>query len=128
MSFRLLRYLNCDVVYAAEAPPAHAIHQAYEEAAYDSAMEAFLAAQAYERALRPRLQRLRSRNSMLEIGSGCGAFLESLSPYHFKQRQGIEPSTTAIAASAPAIRSSLRPGIFRSQISNHKANHSSVVS
>jgi SAM-dependent methyltransferase len=111
MSYRLVRCRTCQTVYAAEAPPAELLVTAYREADYDSAEEARLAAATYRRALQSEFARVR-RGTLLEIGTGTGAFLQEVAGDGFEELIGIEPSQAAIQAANPAIRASIREGAF----------------
>ena len=112
MSHRLVRCLDCDVIYADSPPDQVELAQAYHTSDFDSADEATDAADAYARAIRPSLNRLAGRGAALEIGAGTGAFLEHLATAGFARIVGIEPSRAAIAA-APASRQPwIREGIF----------------
>jgi SAM-dependent methyltransferase len=112
MSHRLVRCLECDLVYADRPPPADVLARAYHEAAYDSAQEADDAAAAYIRAARATLAALPRRQSALEIGTGTGIFLECLRGEGFAELIGVEPSSAAIAAAPAHRRAWIRQGIF----------------
>jgi SAM-dependent methyltransferase len=112
MSYRLLRCTGCETVYAAAAPPAETLAEAYIAADYDSSEEATLAADTYADALVPAIAALPQRGRMLEIGTGTGVLLERMLRAGFTDVAGIEPSRAAIAAAAPAVRGLIREGVF----------------
>jgi SAM-dependent methyltransferase len=112
MSYRLLRCLSCETVYAAAAPPAAMLAHAYAEADYDSSEEAGLAADTYATALASVIAALPQRGRVLEVGTGSGVLLERLLDAGFSEAVGIEPSAAAIAAAAPAVRGLIREGVF----------------
>jgi SAM-dependent methyltransferase len=116
MSYRLLRCMGCEIVYAAAAPPAELLAHAYAAADYDSSEEAALAADTYADALAATIATLPRRDRVLEIGTGTGALLERLLDRvldaGFVEAVGIEPSGAAIAAAAPAVRGLIRQGMF----------------
>ncbi len=112
MSYRLLRCLDCQTVYAAAAPPASILAGAYAVAGYDSSEEAELAADTYIAALAPTLATRPPRGRALESGTGTGVLLQRLLDAGFAEVVGIEPSTAAIAAATPAMRSLIREGVF----------------
>lgn len=112
MSFRLVRCRTCETVFAAEAPSAEALAQAYRDAGYDSAEEARYAARTYAEALAPRLSPEHRRGTALEIGAGSGVFLQELLDLGVTEVVGIEPSHEAVAAAPAALRPHLRIGVF----------------
>jgi SAM-dependent methyltransferase len=111
MHHRLLRCLDCDVLYASPAPAPGASAKAYQEAAFDSGAEAAFAARTYARQL-GRLH-LDSKAGALDIGTGDGAFLEELLSAGFTGVQGVEPSLAPIRAAKPGIKKLIRAGVFR---------------
>lgn len=112
MCHHLVRCANCSLVYA-DRPPAEAeLAHAYHVAEYDSSEEANDAAAAYTRAIRPTLDRLTSRQSALEIGTGTGVFLDHLAKQGFETLVGVEPSSAAIAAAPKERRAWIREGMF----------------
>lgn len=112
MCHRLVRCRICELIYASNPPEQAELAQAYHKAEYDSSDEANDAAQSYISAIQPILAKLKKRESVLEIGSGTGIFLELLRSEGFVELVGVEPSSAAIAA-APAPRHEwLRMGIF----------------
>ena len=120
MSYRLLTCGDCSTVYAQAAPPAAVLAAAYKAASYDSSEEARLAADTYVQALLPaiagHLHKGRAQKTRaLEIGAGTGVFLERLLDAGFAEVVGVEPSSAAIAAAAPAIRPHLREAVFREE-------------
>jgi SAM-dependent methyltransferase len=112
MCHRLVRCSACDLVYVAAPPAQEALAEAYHQAEYDSSEEANDAATAYVRAMRPILERLPQRTSVMEIGAGTGILLELLRDEGFTELVGVEPSAAAIAAAPPHRRPWLREGIF----------------
>jgi len=112
MCLRMLQCPTCDLVFADEPPAQDELAHAYELADYDSSEEALDAAAAYLIAVKPILERLRSRRSALEIGTGTGVFLELLQTQGFDELVGVEPSAAAIAAAPPHRRSWIRQGVF----------------
>src|SRR5688572_27856162 len=115
MSHQLVQCPTCDLVYANEPPDQSALAHAYHVADFDSAQEADDAAAAYDRAVQPVLNKLKNKDTALEIGTGTGIFLEVLKNRGFKTVVGIEPSSAAIAA-APAHRQPwIREAIFREE-------------
>jgi SAM-dependent methyltransferase len=113
MHFRLMRCRDCDVVFANPAPLAEDVVAQYEGAAYDSSVEADLAAATYAKYLRRHLPLFAQRSGALEIGSGNGAFLEQLVSLGFTEVVGVEPSLAPIQAAKPAVRALLRHAPFR---------------
>lgn len=112
MTWQLVKCGRCATVFASEAPAATALAEAYHQADYDSAEEAAYAASVYRQTLEPLLGGLERRGLALEIGTGTGVFLDQLRQLGFRETVGIEPSSAAIAAAAPEIKSRIREGIF----------------
>lgn len=113
MCHQLVQCPTCDLVYANDPPDQSVLAQAYHVSDFDSAQEADDAAAAYDRAVKPVLDRLERKDAALEIGTGTGVFLEALKARGFTTLVGVEPSSAAIAA-APAHRQAwIREAIFR---------------
>ena len=112
MTHRLVACSNCDLVYAPQPPERNELAAAYHQAQYDSTEEAEDAADAYARAIEPILIMLPHRESVLEIGTGTGVFLQRLKQAGFSKLEGVEPSTAAIAAASPEQRAWIRQGVF----------------
>lgn len=113
MSHRLVQCSLCDLVYADQPPASDALARAYHQADYDSSEEADDAASAYIRASQATLDKLRQRQSALEIGTGTGVFLDHLEQAGFSGLVGIEPSSAAIGAAPERRRAWLREGVFQ---------------
>jgi SAM-dependent methyltransferase len=108
MHYRLVVCPVCELVYASPAPTPESLVRSYDEAGYDSAGEALLAARTYESVLRPVLDRLPDRDGAIDIGAGDGAFLERLLGLGFTSVVGFEPSGAAIAEAGAEARSLIR--------------------
>lgn len=112
MHFRLLRCGRCDLVYASPAPDPKRITREYEEAAYDSGVEATFAARTYAKTLRTVVHRLPDKQGALDVGTGNGTFLKELLDLGFTGVRGVEPSKAPVAAAAPEVRDLIRLGAF----------------
>jgi SAM-dependent methyltransferase len=112
MCLRLVRCIECDLVYAPAPPSTDFLLTAYLEAAYDSGPEAQAAACSYAKALTPYIERLAGRNAAVDVGAGSGPLLPWLRERGFNPVIGIEPSRNAIEAGPPEVRSMLREGMF----------------
>jgi SAM-dependent methyltransferase len=112
MSHKLVRCLQCDLVYVDTPPCENDLADAYHAASYDSSREADDAALSYATAIAPTVNSLSNRVRALEIGTGTGIFLEHLSGMGFSDVIGIEPSVAAIAAAPLSRRSMIRCGVF----------------
>lgn len=112
MCHRLVRCSACELIYASNPPEQAELAQAYHIAEYDSSDEANDAALSYIRAISPILTKLKTKASVLEIGSGTGVFLELLKKEGFTELVGVEPSSAAIRSAPEHRREWLRMGIF----------------
>ena len=112
MCHRLVQCPTCDLVYANQPPGEDELAHAYHVADYDSSEEANDAAAAYIRAIRPTLNALVRRQSVLEIGTGTGIFLEDLSREGFTELVGVEPSSAAIAVAPIHRQAWIHEGMF----------------
>lgn len=112
MNHHLVRCQTCDLVYADNPPKQEDLANAYHIADYDSSDEANDAANTYIKAMKPVLEKLKNKNSVLEIGSGTGILLELLKNHGFTELVGVEPSSAAIAAAPAHRRAWLREDIF----------------
>jgi SAM-dependent methyltransferase len=114
MHYRLIQCSTCDLLYASPAPTAEALKVEYEQAAYDSNVEATFAAATYGHYLAERiLPKLTHRRGAVDVGTGNGAFLSELVAHGFTEVCGVEPSAAPIAVADPAIRPLIRHGIFK---------------
>jgi SAM-dependent methyltransferase len=112
MCHHLVRCTSCSLVYADRPPAEGELAHAYHVAEYDSSEEANDAAAAYILAIGSTLDRLASRRSALEIGTGTGVFLDHLAKQGFETLVGVEPSSAAIAAAPEKRRAWIREGMF----------------
>ena len=116
MRLRLVHCPRCDLVYASPVPAPEALARAYEQAAFDSAVEARYAARTYAEALAPLLPTLPGLDGALDIGTGEGAFLGALLDAGFADVCGVEPSTEPIEAAEPRVASLIEHGVFTAAI------------
>ena len=115
MHYRLVQCPTCDLVYASPVPSTEGLTRAYAEAAFTTADEGRHAAKTYARFLPVILARLPHRARAIDVGTGTGAFLESLADAGFGEVIGVEPSAAPIAAATPRVRDWIRHGVFREQ-------------
>jgi SAM-dependent methyltransferase len=111
MHHRLWRCLECGVLYANPAPPPSQLARSYDQALFDSGLEAAYAAGTYARQVL-RLEGL-PRQGSLDIGTGDGAFMRQLMDAGFSGVRGLEPSRAPIRAAEPALRRRIRHGMFK---------------
>jgi SAM-dependent methyltransferase len=116
MRLRLVCCPACDLVYASHVPAPDVLARAYEEAAFDSGVEARFAARTYGEALGPLVRTLPDRRGALDIGTGEGAFLGQLIDAGFTGVCGVEPSTEPIAAAEPRIAALIEHDVFRADL------------
>jgi SAM-dependent methyltransferase len=112
MCLRLVRCVECDLVYAPNPPTQNFLSDSYSEASFDSAKEAIAAAISYSKALTPHIASLSNRAIAVDVGAGSGPLLPLLRDAGFAKVIGIEPSTAAIEAASPDVRPMLREGMF----------------
>lgn len=115
MHYRLVHCGQCDLLYADPIPTLEMLSKAYQEADFDSNVEANYASQTYGRYLAPILRSLPDLEGALDIGTGDGAFLERLLEAGFTDVEGVEPSEAPIAAAKEHIRSRIRHGLFQAE-------------
>ncbi len=115
MHHRLVLCERCGVLFANPAPKAQELVLQYEAAAYDSGVEADLAARTYGHYLAKHLDAIRPRKGALDIGCGNGSFLEQMLALGFTDVAGVEPSLAPIRAAKPEIRPLLKHAPFRAQ-------------
>ena len=113
MHHRLVRCPVCTLVYASPVPDATSLAEAYEEAAFDSGLEAQFASHTYAALVRPLLARLPRPLRALDVGTGDGVFLERLLELGIDDVTGVEPSAAPIAAAAPRVRDRIVQDVFR---------------
>lgn len=116
MCLRLVRCLECDVVYAPEPTAAEELTEAYSHASYDSSPEAVAAAKSYARALSPHIEKLDHRHAAVDVGAGSGPLLPWMLAKGFSPVLGIEPSQAAIDAAPEDVRPLLRKAMFHPDI------------
>jgi len=112
--FHLRLYLceSCDLIYANPALEQNFIEAEYENAAFDSSVEAGYAAKTYAKYL-PQKSLIKS---VLDIGCGGGEFLQELQKNGVKNICGIEPSAAAIATAQTSVKKFIRPGFFEKKL------------
>jgi SAM-dependent methyltransferase len=111
MHHRLWRCQGCGALYANPAPPPAQLARDYDQALFDSAVEASFAARTYAGQV-ARLEGL-PRQGALDIGTGDGAFLKELLAAGFTKVRGIEPSRAPIQAASKDVQRLIRRGMFK---------------
>ncbi|NBV05869.1 MAG: class I SAM-dependent methyltransferase [Proteobacteria bacterium] len=108
--FHLRLYIckSCDLIYANPGLEQFTTNQEYENAAFDSDIEAGYAAKTYAKYL---LQKS-AINSALDIGTGGGEFLFELKKSGTKNLCGVEPSISAINTAHREIKPFIKQGFF----------------
>lgn len=108
--FHLRLYLceNCDLIYANPALPQPMVEKEYENAAFDSGVEASYAARTYS----SYLPNKKTIKSALDIGCGGGEFLLELHKKGVEKVQGIEPSSQVIATADSRVKNFIKQGFF----------------
>jgi SAM-dependent methyltransferase len=102
---------SCRTYFTPEIPNVDDLYTDYRDASFDSGVEAAYASRTYSEAIRARA-RLLCRGSALDIGTGDGAFLESLLDMGFQDVRGVEPSLAPIEAALPRVRPLIIQGLF----------------
>jgi SAM-dependent methyltransferase len=108
--FNMRLYLcePCDLLYANPALSQSLVYHKYENASFDSSVEAAYAARTYVKYL-PQKKII---NSALDIGTGGGDFLFELQKNGVKNICGIEPSSSAIATANKSVKPFIKQGFF----------------
>jgi SAM-dependent methyltransferase len=126
LHYRLVQCAGCDVLYANPAPAPDSLAAEYEQAAYDSDVEATFASKTYAHYLATRiLPKLGQKKGAIDIGTGNGSFLAELLDLGFSDVSGVEPSSAPIHAAPPRVRRLIRQGIF--QASDFEPSSQSLV-
>lgn len=112
MHFRLVRCLECHVLFTHPAPTVQWLQDNYQSASFDAGNESRLAARSYARHIPSRILQSAVKAGALDIGSGDGAFLEQLLALGFTDVCGIEPSHAPIEQASEKIRLHLKNGVF----------------
>lgn len=108
--FHLRLYIckSCDLIYANPALEQSTTNHEYENAAFDSSIEAGYAAKTYAKYLPQKF----AINSALDIGTGGGEFLFELKKAGVKNLCGVEPSILAINTAHDEIKPFIKQGFF----------------
>ena len=112
MCYKLLRCINCDLIYTPSPPESNFLTNAYANASYDSGEEAGFAANSYAISLDKSIKNFPTKKAAVDIGAGNGAFLPWLVDQGFSPVIGIEPSDAAIQSAPSNIRPMLYKGMF----------------
>jgi SAM-dependent methyltransferase len=114
--FNMRLYLcePCDLLYANPALSQSLVYHKYENASFDSSVEAAYAARTYVKYL-PQKKII---NSALDIGTGGGDFLFELQKNGVKNICGIEPSSSAIATANKSVKPFIKQGFFDKNLYN----------
>ena len=113
MHWRLQECNGCTLLYADPIPAPESLSRLYRQAEFDSSGEAGYAARTYGSFLPGIAVKLPDKKGALDVGTGDGVFLKELLRNGFTQVEGIEPSSSPIAAAEPAIRQLIRQAMFR---------------
>lgn len=125
MHWRLQLCEVCQLLYADPIPKPEDLFKLYKQADFDSSGEANLAARTYGSFLPEIAARLKDKSGALDVGTGDGVFLRELLKNGFTEVEGIEPSSSPIAAADPAIRPLIRQEMFREGV--FKVNSMSLI-
>jgi len=95
MHYALFKCSNCKTLFTNRDVNLDELLKNYEEAGYDSALEANYAAESYVSLVRKYLPQF--SGAVLDIGAGDGAFLSNAKKFFAQKTVGIEPSNAALA-------------------------------
>lgn len=109
---QMMLCMECELLYSSPAPDLSTVTAGYEEASYDSGVEAQYASRTYASIVQKLGGSLVDRNRALDIGAGDGAFLERLLEMNFTNVTGVEPSRAPIEAARPLVRPRLKQALF----------------
>lgn len=112
MHLRLNECASCGILFASPVYAPGVLAEAYRDAAFDSSEAARCAAGTYGQLVKSISASLPSKDGVLDVGAGDGAFLAELVAAGFADVVGVEPSSAPINAAHPAIRPLLRHEMF----------------
>lgn len=103
MHFSMRQCGACKVLFASPTPELEWFENSYEDAGYDSNAEADFASNTYALLVKRFQSLLPDLQTVLDIGTGNGGFLNRLLNLGFKT---VEPSHSAAAMALPEVRES----------------------
>lgn len=114
MHHQMMRCVVCDVLYSSPAVSKTEYESSYQDAKFDSGVEASCAAETYYHALKDVLPS-NTAFSVLDVGAGDGAFLEVLYNHGYKDIVGVEPSSAPVEAAKKQIKPLIRNELYSPQ-------------
>lgn len=121
MHLRMVECSGCRIMYATPAPTPEDLARLYRSAAFDGGEAGEAAARTYAKLVEANGALLPSRDGVLDIGTGTGAFLEEVLTRGWTRVRGIEPSEAPVAAARSGVRHLIvedifRPGMFGAEL------------
>tara|TARA_B110000503_G_C7154819_1_gene416846 strand:+ start:1491 stop:2387 length:897 start_codon:yes stop_codon:yes gene_type:complete len=111
--YKMLRCLNCSLLYASEIYDEEYSNKLYEESTFDYSDELKGLTKSYSKCLVDGLKILKNeKQNFLEIGCGNGFMLNEAIKFGFKNVKGIEPSKEAISFADKHVKKFIHHGIF----------------
>ena len=114
--YKMLRCLNCSLLYASEIYEEEYSNQLYNESTFDYSDEIKGLTKSYSKCLIDGLKVLKNdKENFLEIGCGNGFMLKEAIKIGFKNVKGIEPSKEAINYADEEVKKFIHHGIFTNE-------------
>ena len=111
--YKMLRCLNCSLLYASEIYNEEYSNKLYDESTFDYSDELKGLTKSYSQCLVDGLKMLKNeKQNFLEIGCGNGFMLNEAIKFGFKNVKGIEPSKEAISFADKGVKKFIHHGIF----------------
>ena len=117
ISYQLNYCPSCDLVFAPFVPWEKDVLRSYENSVFVSADESIQASNTYQSILSSILASVDCNDLLVDVGASDGSFIQRLLDSGFRNVKGIEPSSDAVGAASPQVRSLIHIGDYRAHLS-----------